>query len=88
MDSLERPLKVGNILKPAKIGLIVLLVAAVTILHYSTIHGKLGLHIPHRELYFIPIFACQLLVRSKYWACDIAYSQPSLCTACIYSRCT
>jgi signal transduction histidine kinase len=27
----------------------------VTILHYSTLHGQLGQHIPHRELYFVPI---------------------------------
>ena len=61
MDSLEQPPKIDNMLKPAKIGLIVLLVAVVTILHYSTIHGKLGLHIPHRELYFIPILL------ASYW---------------------
>lgn len=41
--------------KPLKIGLIIVLVAGVTILHYSTIHGELGQHIPHRELYFVPI---------------------------------
>jgi len=28
---------------------------SIGVLHYSTIHGKLGMHIPHRELYFIPI---------------------------------
>ena len=61
MDSLEKPLKIDNMLKPAKIGLIVFLIAVVTILHYSTIHGKLGLHIPHRELYFIPILL------ASYW---------------------
>ena len=38
-----------------------MLVAVVTILHYSTIHGKLGMHIPHRELYFIPILL------ASYW---------------------
>ena len=43
MDSLEQPPKIDNILKPAKIGLIVLLVALVTILHYSTMHGELYL---------------------------------------------
>ena len=48
-------------LKPAKIGLIVFLITVITILHYSTIHGKLGLHIPHRELYFIPILL------ASYW---------------------
>lgn len=55
MDSLEKPLNFDRILNPARIGFIVLLVAVVSILHYSTIHGKLGMHIPHRELYFIPI---------------------------------
>ena len=61
MDSLEKPLKIDNMLKPAKIGLIVFLITVITILHYSTIHGKLGLHIPHRELYFIPILL------ASYW---------------------
>ena len=41
MDSFEKPLKMDNILKPTKIGCIVLLIAVVTILHYSTVHGKL-----------------------------------------------
>ncbi len=41
MDSFENPLKMDNILKPTKIGCIVLLIAVVTILHYSTVHGKL-----------------------------------------------
>lgn len=39
----------------AKIGVVVVLVIAVSIRHYSTVHGKLAAHIPHRELYFIPI---------------------------------
>ena len=55
MEAFEKPLNLNFLLKPTKIGLVVLLVIAVTILHYSTLHGKLGLHIPHRELYFIPI---------------------------------
>jgi signal transduction histidine kinase len=61
MNTLYPSPKLELMLKPAKIGLIVLLTAAITILHYSTIHGKLGLHIPHRELYFIPILL------ASYW---------------------
>jgi len=61
MDIKARSPKIDNILNPAKTGLIVMLVAVVTILHYSTIHGKLGMHIPHRELYFIPILL------ASYW---------------------
>ena len=61
MNTLYPPPKLALMLKPVKIGLIVLLVAVVTILHYSTTHGKLGLHIPHRELYFIPILL------ASYW---------------------
>ena len=61
MDSFEKPLKMDNILKPTKIGCIVFLVTVVTILHYSTIHGKLWMHIPHRELYFLPILL------ASYW---------------------
>ncbi|UCF94894.1 MAG: hypothetical protein JSW39_12330, partial [Desulfobacterales bacterium] len=45
----------ATMIKSVKIGLIVFLIGLVTILHYGTVHGKLGLHIPHRELYFIPI---------------------------------
>ena len=45
----------NSIAKPLKVGLIVILVAIITIIHYSTIHGQLAQHIPHRELYFIPI---------------------------------
>jgi len=41
-----------------KIGVIAVLVLIVTILHYSSVHGGLGAHIAHRELYFIPILLC------------------------------
>ncbi len=41
--------------KTAKIALITALVVVITLLHYGTIHGHLGLHILHRELYFVPI---------------------------------
>jgi len=36
-----------------KIGLIAVSILIVTILHYSSVHGGLGAHIAHRELYFI-----------------------------------
>jgi signal transduction histidine kinase len=45
----------------AQVGLIVLVVLIVTILHYSSVHGGLGTHIAHRELYFIPILL------SSFW---------------------
>ena len=61
METFEETFKMDAMLKPLKIGLIVLLVVIVTFLHYSTIHGKLGLHIPHRELYFLPILL------ATYW---------------------
>jgi signal transduction histidine kinase len=41
--------------KIAKIILIIALVVVITVLHYSAVHGHLGLHILHRELYFVPI---------------------------------
>ncbi len=44
-----------SLIKPIKVGLIVIFITIITILHYGTIHGQLGQHIPHRELYFVPI---------------------------------
>jgi len=41
-----------------KIGVIAVSILIVTILHYSSVHGGLGAHIAHRELYFIPILLC------------------------------
>jgi signal transduction histidine kinase len=41
--------------KTAKITIIAALTVVITILHYGAIQGHLGLHILHRELYFIPI---------------------------------
>ena len=41
--------------RTVKITLITVLTVVITILHYGSIHGHLGLHILHRELYFIPI---------------------------------
>ncbi len=48
----------GILKQSTKIGLIAVLIALVTILHYSSAHGGLGAHIAHRELYFIPILLC------------------------------
>jgi signal transduction histidine kinase len=48
----------NTIKKNAQIGLIAVLILIVTILHYSSVHGGLGEHIAHRELYFIPILLC------------------------------
>jgi signal transduction histidine kinase len=55
MNTIEKPVQLGVIIKPVKIAIIIVLVVVISILHYSTIHGTLGVHIPHRELYFIPI---------------------------------
>jgi predicted membrane protein len=44
-----------TLIKPIKVGLILIIITIITILHYGTIHGQLGQHIPHRELYFVPI---------------------------------
>ncbi|MBW1979886.1 MAG: histidine kinase [Deltaproteobacteria bacterium] len=41
--------------KQMKVAVIAALVAVISILHYGALHGNLGLHILHRELYFIPI---------------------------------
>lgn len=38
-----------------KISLIAAMVAVISIVHYSNIHGNMELHILHRELFFIPI---------------------------------
>jgi signal transduction histidine kinase len=55
MNTEEIPDRLGSLLKPAKMVIIAALVIVITILHYSTIHGTLGVHIPHRELFFVPI---------------------------------
>ncbi|MES0446424.1 MAG: hypothetical protein ABUJ92_07765 [Desulfobacterales bacterium] len=55
MNTLNKPFEPKLILKPAQVGLIAMLIIVITILHYGTLHGKLASHIPHRELYFIPI---------------------------------
>ena len=38
-----------------KIGIILVLLAAVAVVHHLPIHGFLGTHILHRELFFFPI---------------------------------
>jgi signal transduction histidine kinase len=49
----------SDFVKPFKVAVVVMLVAIITALHYGTMHGRLELHILHRELYFIPILlAC------------------------------
>lgn len=40
---------------PMKVGLIVVLLAAVTVVHHLPLGGFLGTHILHRELFFFPI---------------------------------
>ena len=45
----------GNKSTNVKITIIATLTMVITILHYGAIRGHLGLHILHRELYFIPI---------------------------------
>jgi|GEM_PF-6412034 len=44
-----------SIVTSIKIGLIVVILAVIAIWHYSTIHREIELHIPHRELFFLPI---------------------------------
>ena len=45
----------NSIVISIKIGLIVVMLAVIAIWHYSTIQIEIGLHIPHRELLFLPI---------------------------------
>ncbi len=45
----------NRIVSLIKIGLIVVILAVIALWHYSTIHREIGLHIPHRELFFLPI---------------------------------
>ena len=57
MDRLENPLEIDNILKPAKIGLIVLLVAVVTILCRVEIKDEgPGIKPEHMSSIFKPFF--------------------------------
>ena len=41
--------------KNPKIGIIIVLAALATYLHYHSAHGNLSLHLVHRELFFLPI---------------------------------
>ena len=45
----------SDFVKPLKVAVVIILVVIITVLHYGTMHGRLELHILHRELYFIPI---------------------------------
>jgi signal transduction histidine kinase len=49
-----------------KITLIAALVVLITLLHYGAIRGHLGLHILHRELYFIPILLASFWFGLKF----------------------
>jgi signal transduction histidine kinase len=74
--------------KSLKIGFVTGLVVLITVLHYSTIHGHLALHILHRELYFVPIllasfwfglkfgFATALIVSLVYAPHVFVYDDP------------
>jgi len=74
--------------KSMKIGFVTALVVLITVLHYSTIHGHLALHILHRELYFVPIllasfwfglkfgFATALIVSLVYAPHVFVYDDP------------
>jgi formate hydrogenlyase subunit 3/multisubunit Na+/H+ antiporter MnhD subunit len=42
-------------LKAMKTGIIIFLLAAVSVVHHLPIHGFFGKHILHRELFFFPI---------------------------------
>lgn len=52
--------------KSLKIGFITGVVVLITVLHYSTIHGHLALHILHRELYFVPILLASFWFGLKF----------------------
>jgi thiamine transporter ThiT len=55
MNSIDTSFNNKIMLIPAKVGLIAMLIIIISMLHYGTLHGKPAAHIPHRELYFIPI---------------------------------
>ena len=56
----------SDFVKPFKISVVVILVALITLLHYGTMHGRLELHILHRELYFIPILLASFWFGIKF----------------------
>ena len=55
-----------DFLKPFEVFVVVILVALITLLHYGTMHGRLELHILHRELYFIPILLASFWFGIKF----------------------
>ena len=56
----------SDFVKPLKVAVVVILVAIITALHYGTMHGRLELHILHRELYFIPILLASFWFGIKF----------------------
>jgi len=56
----------SDFVKPLKVAAVVILVAIITALHYGTMHGRLELHILHRELYFIPILLASFWFGIKF----------------------
>ena len=56
----------SDFVKLFKVAMIVILVAIITALHYGTMHGRLELHILHRELYFIPILLASFWFGIKF----------------------
>ena len=49
-----------------KIVLIAALIVIISVLHYGAIRGNLGLHILHRELFFIPILLASFWFGLKF----------------------
>ena len=56
----------SDFVKLFKVAMVVILVAIITALHYGTMHGRLELHILHRELYFIPILLASFWFGIKF----------------------
>jgi len=52
--------------KPLKIVLLAALIVIISVLHYGAIRGNLGLHILHRELFFIPILLASFWFGLKF----------------------
>jgi len=56
----------SDFVKLFKVAIVVMLVAIFTALHYGTMHGRLEVHILHRELYFIPILLASFWFGIKF----------------------
>ena len=56
----------SDFVKLIKVAIVVMLVAVITVLHYGSMHGRLDLHILHRELYFIPILLASFWFGIKF----------------------